>query len=401
MKVLMINSVSGYGSTGSICVDIAMELERQGHECFIAYGQISRGYHNEFKIGTTLENHLHNVGSRLLGKQGYFTKHGTKKLVAFIKDYNPDVIHLHNLHGNYLNLEILFEYLIAVQKPVVWTLHDCWAFTGKCVYFTDVSCEKWKSECYDCPQIKKYPPSLFLDQSQVMFRNKKRWFTGLNNATILPVSKWLASEVAFSFLSKYKIEPIYNWINHAIFYPKVDENVAANYNFDSGKFTILCVSGFWNKNDVRFQDLVKLANSLDENYQIIVVGQMEAPNLLPFNCTYIPYINGKEELAKIYNFADVYVHLSTEDTFGLVIAEAMSCGTPVIVYDVTACPEIVGDNCGYKVPKRNISEIQKAIEIVKQNTKSYYSESCRNHVLSNFDIETNVNKIISVYKTYL
>lgn len=401
MKVVMINSVSGYGSTGSICVDIAMELERQGHECFIAYGQISRGYHNEFKIGTKLENHLHNVGSRLFGKQGYFTKRGTKKLVDFLRSFNPDVIHLHNLHGNYLNLEVLFEYLIEVQKPIVWTLHDCWAFTGKCVYFTDVSCEKWKSECYNCPQIKKYPPSLFLDQSQVMFRDKKKWFTALNHVTILPVSKWLASEVKFSFLSKYKIEPIYNWINHAIFYPKVDENVAANYNFDSGKFTILCVSAFWNKNDVRFQDLLKLANSLDKNNQIIVVGQMEAPNLLPSNCTYIPYINGKDELAKIYNFADVYVHLSTEDTFGLVIAEAMSCGTPVIVYDVTACPEIVGDNCGYKVPKRNISEIQKAIEIVKQNTKSYYSESCRNHVLSNFDIKTNVNKIISVYKTSL
>lgn len=397
----MINSVSGYGSTGSICVDIAMELEHQGHECFIAYGQISRGYHNEFKIGTKLENHLHNVGSRLFGKQGYFTKSGTKKLVDFLRSYNPDVIHLHNLHGNYLNLEILFEYLIEVQKPVVWTLHDCWAFTGKCVYFTDVSCEKWKTECHNCPQIKKYPPSLFLDRSQVMFRDKKRWFTALNNATILPVSKWLASEVSFSFLNRYKIEPIYNWINHAIFYPKVDENVAANYNFDSGKFTILCVSAFWNKNDVRFQDLVKLANSLDENYQIIVVGQMEAPNLLPSNCTYITYINGKEELAKIYNFADVYVHLSTEDTFGLVIAEAMSCGTPVIVYDVTACPEIVGANCGYKVPKRNISEIQKAIEIVKQNTKSYYSDSCRSHVLSNFDIKINVNMIINIYHNSL
>ncbi len=401
MKVLMINSVAGFGSTGSICVDIANELARQGSEGFIAYGQINRGFKNVFKIGTVIENHLHNLGSRILGNQGYYTRSGTKKLVKFIEKYNPDVIHLHNLHGNYLNLEILFEYLIKVQKPIVWTLHDCWAFTGKCTYFTDVACGKWQSECHKCPQIHKYPPSIYFDRSRMMFKDKKKWFTALKNVTILPVSHWLASEVEKSFLNKYNIQPIYNWINHDIFKPSEQNDVAASYNLDANKFTILCVSAFWNKNDVRFQDLLKLAQTVGDHYQIVVVGKMEAPKLLPSNCSYFSYINGKDELAKLYNFADVYVHLSTEDTFGLVIAEAMSCGTPVIVYDVTACPEIVGEGCGYKVEKRNIAEIVNRIKLVEKDGKNFYSMNCRQHVLKNFDISTNINDILNVYKNAL
>ena len=161
-------SVCGFGSTGSICVDIATVLEQQGHECYIAYGQGTTTYKKSYKIGTVLENHIHNLGSRLLGKQGYFTKKGTQQLVQFIKQYNPDIIHLHNLHGNYLNLKVLFEYLINVQKPVVWTLHDCWAFTGKCAHYTDIQCFKWQTHCANCPQLQTYPPIVFIDQSITM-----------------------------------------------------------------------------------------------------------------------------------------------------------------------------------------------------------------------------------------
>lgn len=396
MKVVMINSVSGYGSTGSICVDIAMELERQGHECYIAYGQVSRGYHNEFKIGTKLENHLHNVGSRLLGKQGYFTKNGTKKLIRFLKDYNPDIIHLHNLHGNYLNLGILFDYLNEVQKPVVWTLHDCWAFTGNCAYYSNINCNKWQKKCNNCPQIKAYPPSLIFDKTEIMFNDKKKWFESINNLTIIPVSYWLKSQVENSILKGKKIVPIYNWIDHKVF-----KNNTKDFNFskiDKNKFLVLGVSAGWNKFSNKFKDFVKLSELLPENMQLILVGKTINGTKIPANIIHFPYVDSKSELAKLYSIADAYVHLSTEDTFGLVIAESMSCGTPVIVYNATACPEIVGSNCGFVVEPRDIRSVFESLKIIKKNGKSSYSNYCRNYVLDNFDIIKNINLTIEVYK---
>lgn len=399
MKVVMINSVSGYGSTGSICVDIAIELERHGHECFIAFGQVSRGYHNEFKIGTKLENHLHNVGSRLLGKQGYFTKRGTKKLVDFLRSYNPDVIHLHNLHGNYLKLEILFKYLIEVQKPVVWTLHDCWAFTGKCAHYTDVQCFKWQTHCDNCPQVQKYPPSVLLDRSSVMFDDKKEWFTSLKNMTIIPVSNWLAREVSTSFLNKYPLIPIYNWVNHEIFKPMIATDFHKKYEVSAEKFTVLLVSAGWHETDVKYQDAIALAAVLPDDMQIIMIGKVVKPEYLPKNIKHIDYLNGPAELANAYSFADVYVHLSTEDTFGKVIAEALSCGTPAVVYDVTACPEIIDTHCGYVVAKRDVQQVREAILKIKENSKSHYAAHCRNRVVKNFDYTTNIQQTIGIYNS--
>ena len=394
----MINTVSGYGSTGSICEDIAQELEHQGHECYIAYGQLTTHYQKSFKIGTVLENHLHNLGSRVLGKQGYFTKDGTKSLVKFIEKIDPDVIHLHNLHGNYLNLRILFEYLIKIQKPVIWTLHDCWAFTGKCTHYTDVKCTKWEVECFKCPQVKKYPPSLLFDKSKEMFIDKKNWFTSIKNMTIIPVSNWLAGEVRRSFLKKYPIKPIYNWVDHEIFKPNKISAVENTYNLENGRFTVLMVSAHWNKSEVRWKDLLKLASILPEKFQIIVVGKVQCPKLFPPNVIHIPYLKEKTELAKIYSFADVYVHLSTEDTFGKVIAEALSCGTPAVVYNSTACSEIVGKGCGYAVEKRNINEILGKIYEIKKNKKKYYSDTCREHAVQNFDSNINIKRTIDVYR---
>jgi putative colanic acid biosynthesis glycosyltransferase len=397
MKVIMINSVSGYGSTGSICVDIAKELESQGHECFIAHGQITKGYNSGYKIGTFLENHLHNLGSRISGKQGYYTRRGTKKLVKFIENHNPDVIHLHNLHGNYLNLQILFEYFIKVQKPVVWTLHDCWAFTGKCAHYTDVKCYKWQTHCNNCPQIQKYPPSLLLDRSDKMFDDKKKWFTSLKNLTIIPVSKWLASEVKKSFLNKYPIIPIYNWVNYDVFQPVENNDFFTQYELSPKRFTVLVVSAGWRKTDVKWKDALLLSSMLPNEIQFLMIGNVEERKLLPKNIKHIDYLHSNRELAKAYSFSDVYVHLSTEDTFGKVIAEALSCGTPAIVYDTTACPEIIDSNCGYVVERRNLQQVLDAINKIKKNTKAYYSTNCRKRVLEKFDDTTNIKQTIGVY----
>lgn len=401
MKVLMINSVSGYGSTGSICEDIASVLENQGHECYIAYGQSSTSYPRSFKIGTKIENHYHNIGSRLIGKQGYFSKSGTKNLISYIENVKPDIIHLHNLHGNYLNLQVLFEFLIKVQIPIVYTLHDCWAFTGKCAHFTDVQCYKWKIQCYSCPQLKKYPPSLFFDYSKEMYVDKKNWFTSIQKMNIIPVSNWLASQAEESFLKKYPITPIYNWVNHSIFKETIDREVIKRYNIDENKFTIVLVGAIWDTKDVKWQDALKLATMIDKDMQILMIGNVSSPKLLPKNIKHIPYVNGKEELAKIYSISDVYIHLSTEDTFGKVIAEALSCGTPAIVYNSTACPEIIDNNSGFVVEKRNVKEVFVAVSKIKEKGRSSFSKHCRERVIKEFDLKTNIDLTIQVYKKML
>jgi len=397
MKVLLINSVCGFGSTGSICFDIATVLEKHGHECYIAYGQGSTTYEKTFKIGTKLENHLHNIGSRITGKQGYFTKKGTRQLIKFIKHYKPDLIHLHNLHGNYLNIELIFTFLKELDKPVVWTLHDCWSFTGKCAHYTDVACYKWQTHCNNCPQVEKYPPSLFLDQSEVMFTDKKKWFNSIKNLTIIPVSNWLADEVKKSFLNNNCLKPIYNWVNHEVFKP-TDEDIREQYGITKNKFIILGVSAGWNISSNKLKDFISLSTLISDDMQIVLVGKVDNQNDIPSSITHIPYVDGANELSKIYSIADVYVHLSTEDTFGKVIAEAMSCGTPVIVYNATACPEIVGDGCGYIVEKNNVHKVYEKIQIINESGKEMYSLACRNHVIKFFDMDNNINKIIKIYK---
>ena len=394
----MINSVSGYGSTGSICVDIANALEEKGHECYIAYGQLSTTYPKSFKIGTKFENHLHNIGSRLIGKQGYFSKNSTENLIEYIVEINPDLIHLHNLHGNYLNIEKLFNFLKISKIPIVWTLHDCWSFTGKCAHYTDAACFKWKTECNNCPQLKTYPPSVFFDFSKEMFLDKMNLFTSVEKMNIIPVSKWLSLQVQQSFLNKYPIVPVYNWINHSIFKEIIDRNIYRVYNLNENKFTIILVGAIWNSNDVKWKDALKLSELIDDNMQILMIGNVLNPKLLPSNIKHIPYVNGKEELAKLYSISDVYVHLSTEDTFGKVIAEALSCGTPAIVYNSTACPEIIDEHCGYVVEKRNVKKVLEAILNIKLKGRNSFSKKCRERVLQEYDIEKNINYTIQIYQ---
>lgn len=398
MKVLQINSVSGYGSTGTICEEIAATLESEGHECFIAYGQLTSSYKNNFKIGSKIENHLHNLGSRIFGKQGYFTKNGTSKLITFIKEFKPDVIHLHNLHGNYLNLPILFSFLRKFEGKIVYTLHDCWAFTGKCAHYTSVNCYKWQTECKACPQIQKYPQSLFLDYSTEMFRDKKEWLTHLPNLEIITVSHWLESQVRNSFLKEKNIQTIYNWIDIDVFKPIKTENNSYYKQIDTTKFTLLFVSAYWQKNDEKWLSLVQLASNLSEEFQLVIVGNVDKNCQIPKNVLPIGYINSKQKMAELYNIADVYLHLSSEDTFGKVIAEALSCGTPAIVYNATACPEIVGENCGYVVEKENIPQMIESINRIKSNTKDYYSQNCISFVKRNFLMQPNINKTINLYQ---
>jgi len=386
----MINTVCGTGSTGRICTEIAEVLKMKGHECFIAYGQGKTSYEKSYKIGDIIENHLHNAGSRIFGKQGYFSENGTKDLVEKIKSENPDVIHLHNLHGNYLHLETLFGFLENYKGKIVWTLHDCWVFTGKCSHYTDVKCYKWKNHCKSCPQVKEYPPSIIFDRSEEMFDDKWRWYKNLD-INVVSVSDWLLKEASQSVLLKdKKHQRIYNWVNHDVFKP--------GKGVISDKKNILFVSAFWNEGAAKTQKLVEICKKLQNQTNITVLGKIDEKfkKRLP-NVNFINHINGIEKMAEFYNDADVYVHLSTEDTFGLVMAEAMSCGTPVIAINSTACGEVVGSHdCGRIVDTEEIFKIEEAILEVLSIDKSEFFEKCRNRVLEMFS-KVNIKSYLEIY----
>ena len=399
MKIIQINTVLGIGSTGRTCVELESVLIDRDIESFIAFGYGSSVDRNHYQIGSKIDHYLHNICSRIFGVQGFFSKRSTKKFIRYLRVLNPDIIHLRNLHGNYLNYELLFKYLNTLEIPVIWTLHDCWPYTGKCVHYTAVSCDKWKSQCENCPQIKKYPPSLFLDRSRTMYDKKKELFTSLKNGHILTVSDWLAKEVSLSYLNKYPIKRIYNWIDTETFTPLKDGSKLKVMS--RSKFNVLGVSAGWNTGDSKLADFISLSEMLTSEYQIVLLGALGRGVKLPNNIIHIPFVSSKKDLAKIYSEADVYVHLSIEDTFGKVIAEALSCGTPVIGYNSTAIPELFDKNCGFVVPVGNLKLVVDSIEVIRAKGKDYYSSYCVDYVNDKFSYSKNSNQIVEFYNSVM
>ena len=341
MKVLMINSVCGTGSTGRICTDIADMLIAQGHECKIAYGRgsVSEKYKNiSHKIGSDFDVKMHALAARLFDCSGFCSKAVTRKFVEWIKDYNPDVIHLHNIHGYFLNVEILFDYLKTCGKKIVWTLHDCWAYTGHCSHYTYVKCFKWQEKCFKCPQKKQYPKSVLFSFAKRNFERKKRAFTGVKNMQLVTPSKWLKAEVENSFLKDYPITVINNGIDLNVFKPTPSDFREKNGLTD--KVIILGVANVWEQRK-GFGDFIKLSEIIDDKYRIVLIGLSDKQlKRLPKNVIGIKRTDSLTELAEIYTAADVLFNPSVEETFGMTVVEAMACGTPAIVYNATALPEL-------------------------------------------------------------
>lgn len=348
MKILIINSDCGYGSTGRISVDLYKALVESGNEACIAYGRdCTDKTVNNIKIGNKFDVYNHVLKTRIFDMQGFGSKKATKKFIENIKAYNPDIIHLHNIHGSYININILFTYLKEINIPVIWTLHDCWAFTGHCANYTYVCCYKWKNCCQNCIQKKFYPASFFRDNSLKNFYMKKELFTCLDNLKITTVSNWLKSEVMQSFLKNSDVRVIPNGIDLDVFKP-TNSNFRQKYNLEN-KIILLGVASIWynRKGLWLFNDL---ANKLDDSYKIILVGVTKkqkaklSKNLLIINRT-----NNLVELAEIYSTADIFLNPSIEETFGLVSLEALACGTPVITNKYSANPELIDNQCGIVV----------------------------------------------------
>ena len=397
MTILQINVVYDEKSTGRNCKEVERYLNSKGVKCITAFGTGSGCGENSYRIDTKIEYYVHNILSRLLGLEGYFSICATRRLISFIDSIKPDVIHLRSLHGHYLNLPILFNYLRKTQIPVVVNLHDCWIYTGKCTYPIRKNCSKYTGECKKCPARKDYPISWFFDFSKKMFRDKKRFFEGLNIVSIIGVSKWVAGQASQSFMKAYPISYIYNWIDDSIFHEYPDNRILDAYGIDAQKYKIICVAAAWKENSTKNTELIRLGQMLGSSVQIIVVGRNSDSINCP-NAIHVGFISDTSVLAQLYSASDLYVHLSSADTFGKVIAEAMACGTPAIAYVCTACSELIQPDCGKLVQLHNVEMLYDAVCEMMKKKKTDYSRACIKRVKTDFDYITNCNKLLEVYQ---
>lgn len=386
MRILLINSVCGKQSTGRIVSDIKHELIKLGHECCIAYGESNSLFEtDDYHIGCELTRYIHAASSRIFDDVGFHSKKATKKLIKWIDDYNPDIIHLHNLHGYYINIDILFNYFKKKNTKIIWTLHDCWPFTGHCAYFDYANCTRWKEMCFSCPQKKEYPKSVLFDNSKNNFINKKELFTGLNNLSIVTPSKWLASLVNNSFLSEYKTFVINNGVDISVFKPR-ESNLRDKLKLNN-KIVILGVAAFWDRRK-GLSTFIELNKHLDyKKYQIIIVGlNSKQIKSLPNAIIGISSTNNSTELAELYSMADIFVNPTLEDNYPTTNIEAISCGTPVITYDTGGSPESAFFY-GSVVKKNDINGLLSEIYKNSFSKKDF-----------DFDCQRTVKKYIELYK---
>lgn len=391
MRVLQINSVCGIGSTGRIATDIHNILVEKGHESYIAYGRdLPKNCDNAIRIGTKIDNYTHVAKTRLLDIHGFGSTKATKEFISKVKDLDPDIIHLHNIHGYYINIEILFNYLKEANKPVVWTLHDCWSFTGHCAYFDYVGCDKWKTGCYNCPEKKAYPSSLIFDNSKNNYINKKEIFTGVKNLTIVTPSQWLANLVQESFLNEYPVKVINNGIDLNTFRPNAGD-FRKKFNL-YGKFIILGVASVWDRRK-GLKYFVELADKVSEDEVIVLVGLTEKQiNQIPKNIIGITRTNNVKELVNIYSSTDVFVNPTLEDNFPTTNLEALACGTPVVTFDTGGSPEILDKESGFVSSIRDSESLYKIVKVIKNDINK--ENECVNRSKA-----FNKNDKLSLYKS--
>lgn len=395
MKIVQINTVCGTGSTGKIAVALHNISISNSHESYIAYGR-GKCADNipSYKIGNVFDFFTHVLINFFKGKSGFGSKTVTKRFIKWLDTIQPDILHLHNLHGFYINIELFFDYIKRKNIPVVLTLHDCWTFTGQCAHFDYVGCSKWKTQCHHCPIFRtNYPYSLFKDNSAQNYIQKQELLTGISNMVIVTPSKWLAELVSDSFLSGYPVKTIPNGIDLQIFRPYPAKTI-------SSKKIILGVANVWTERK-GYHYFLELAKAVGNQYQIVLIGvsqkqkqklQRNYPEIIPITRT-----QNQKELAQWYSNAFVYVNPTLEDTFPTTNLEALACGTPVITFKTGGSPEAISDNCGIVVEKGDLDGLISAISHLEKEQNNY-KETCRSQAM-NYQSHMQYSKYLEIYHT--
>ena len=394
MKILEINQVN-FGSTGHIMLQIADLATKKGHEVICSfYARRNKDKDkNCIYIGNKISHNIHKKLYRKTGNNGCYSKISTWNFLRKVKKFDPDLIHIHNLHNCYINLPMLFDYIKKNNKKVVWTLHDCWSFTGQCPYFTAVGCEKWKTGCHDCEQINRYP-SCSVDRTDKMWKLKKEWFTGVQNLTIVTPSQWLADLVKQSFLKDYPVKVINNGINLDVFKP-TESDFRTKHNLEDKKI-ILGVASVW---EVRkgLDVFIELSKRLDDRYKIVLVGTNdEVDKKLPEGIISIHRTSNQKELAELYTAADVFFIPTREDNFPTVNMESLACGTPVRTFNTGGSPEMVDEATGVVLMNEDIASVEQAVISMCESGK-YSKEACTERA-KQYDSGLKYNEYLSLFE---
>lgn len=403
--ILQINVCNNVFSTGKIVSEIGELAIDNGWDSYVAYGRGTKPDRNrQIKVGWSLGHVLHGLETRLLDNHaiGISSYIATKRLIGSIEKIRPDVIHLHVLSGYYINIRVLFKYLSKVDIPIVWTLHSCWEFTGHCTHYDYIKCQKWKTGCGNCPLSKEHPQSWWIDRSAKNYEQKKQIFNSLKNLTLVPVSLWLSEQVKQSFLSRYPIHQISNGVDINFFRPLMNRELIRQKYSVSDKFMLLALASSWTPKK-GIADYFELARQLDpQKYVLFMVGlDISRYSNLPEVIHPIPITKDRNLLLNLYNAADAVLNLSYEESFGLTTVEGMACGTPSIVYNCTASPELVSPETGFVVEPRNIQGLIDCINKIEITGKSYYSEACRKRAEEHFDKDKCFEKYIELYESLL
>lgn len=385
MILLQINATANWGSTGKIAEQIGLRAMAHGWDSYIAYGRMMNPSRSKLiKIGSASDNYIHYAHDRLLDMEGLSSKSATRDLVHKISEIRPDIVQLHNIHDHFLNYQILFEYLNSTNIPVVWTFHDCWAFTGHCYHFIQENCTRWQEECHNCIKRNK-----LVDRSSENFLLKKRLFGSNNNLTIIPCSEWMGNFVKKSFLKDKHIEVIHNGIDTSLFHPLKDISKTL---VSPKPFRIIAVSNIWLPYKGE-QDIYKLRELLPQSdFEIIMVGlSTDQIKRLPSGIRGIQRTQNMQELVKLYSAANP----TYADTFPTVNLEALACGTPVITYKTGGSPEAIDKKTGVVVEQGNISGLADAIKNMKVAPLS--AKDCRRRAEMYFDKNKCYERYVELY----
>ena len=398
MRILQINAVYGVGSTGVIVQDLHELSLKNGIESYVAFSkskmQLSE-IKNGYKVGSVFGKKLHALFGRINGKQAYFSRFATRKLLKHIRRIKPDIVHLHNLHSNYIHLNMLLKFLAAENIKTVITLHDCWFYTGGCFYYTVVQCNRWMSGCYDCPKKLQDTRAYFFDRCAQIWSNRRRYLGAINSLQIVGVSHWITSEFQKSNIGANRFFTIYNGIDTDYFCPTIS-SLRQELGLEN-KFVILGMANKWllKANE---ETLHAVCDGLEQDSVLLLVG-CTSQEKLPSNVIPFEYIHDRDLLRKIYSMADVFVNCTREDSLPTVNLEAQACGTPIITYENTGTMETVDGISGFAVANNDSCALLKKINEVKRNGKLQYSHACREYVVRTFRKEINYQAYFALYKS--
>lgn len=406
MKIVQVNTVCDHGSIPKIMLTLYNAAEQNGNESYLAYGR--RKAPNDvrsFRIDRNDEVGLHILRNFILGQSGFGSRKATLRFIAWLQKVQPDLLHLHNLHGFYLQVELFMEYIREAHIPVIWTLHDTWAYTGQCAYYSMADCSKWKTLCHDCPIYRtSYPYSLFRDNSTENYVRKKMAFQGIPYLCLVTPSIWLKNEVCSSFLSSYPVHVIPTGINADIYreIPNARKTLGKRYPL-SNKKIILGVANIWEtRKGLTFFERLAEDPALQKEYQFILIGlnkkqihilssRYQSNVLLPLQKT-----TSTEELCRFYSAASVFVNPTLEDNFPTTNLEALSCGTPIVSFRTGGSAECIDSTCGIAVERGNLAELKSAIP----NAVKLSRISCRQRVLQHYTAELMAKRYLSLYHDF-